>query len=193
LDEPVFFASGADWRAWLEQNHQTATEIWIGFRKRGSGRTGITNAEAVDQALCFGWIDGIVKRIDDESYRKRFTPRKSRSHWSAVNVRRVGELSEQGLMHPAGVRAFEHRRDDLTARASYEREQAPELGDDYERLLRADRAAADFFDAQPPWYRRAAAHWVTSAKREETRHRRLAQLIECSAAGRTVPTLTRPG
>jgi len=192
MPEPLFFPTPADWRAWLEANHEAASEILVGFHKKGSGRPSITWPEAVDQALCFGWIDGIRRRIDEKSYTIRFTPRKQRSHWSAINVARVAELRAAGLMTPAGLRAFEARRDELTAQASYERTTPAELAAEYDALLRANAAAAGFFDTQPPWYRRAVAHWVMSAKKEETQRRRLAQLIECSAEGRTVPPLTRP-
>jgi uncharacterized protein YdeI (YjbR/CyaY-like superfamily) len=188
--DPTFFESPAVWRSWLERHHDTAGELWVGFHKRGTGRASISWPEAVDQALCFGWIDGVRKGIDAGSYKIRFTPRKARSHWSAVNVARVAALTEQGAMHPAGLRAFAQRREELTAQASYERATPAVLDSEQERLLRANSSAAAFFDAQPPWYRRAAIHWVTRAKREETRRRRLSQLIEHSAAGRTVPPLT---
>ena len=193
MDEPAFFATPAEWRTWLEAHHDTAGEVWVGFYKRATGRPSITWPEAVDEALSFGWIDGLRKSIDAESYKIRFTPRKPRSHWSAVNVRRVRELAEQGRMRPPGVRAFEQRREELTARASYEQEHEPVLPSEYAERLRANAEAAAFFDARPPWYRRAAIHWVLSAKREETRRRRLARVIDDSAAGRTVPPLTPPG
>jgi uncharacterized protein YdeI (YjbR/CyaY-like superfamily) len=193
VDRPNFFADGAEWRAWLERHHATAGEVWIGFHKVGSGRTGISNDEAVNQALCFGWIDGVVERIDERAWRKRFTPRRAGSHWSAVNVRRIAQLTEAGLMRPAGVSAFEARREERTAQASHERKQPARLDDAYERRLRANPAAAEFLDAQPPSYRRSVTHWIVSAKREETRRRRLEKLIECSAAGQRVPQFTRPG
>jgi uncharacterized protein YdeI (YjbR/CyaY-like superfamily) len=190
--EPTFFATPDAFRAWLEEHHDTEAELSVGFWKRGSGRPSITWPEAVDQALCFGWIDGVRRRRDDDSYTIRFTPRRRRSTWSAVNVARVAELEAAGLMHPAGLEAFARRSDDRTAIYAYEQRRAAELGEDYEAELRADRDAWGFFQAQPPWYRRAAAQWVTSAKREETRRRRLAQLVADSAQGRTVPPLTRP-
>ena len=189
--EPLFFSSPGQWRAWLERHHAQATEVWVGYHRTSTGRPSLTWPQSVDEALCFGWIDGLRKRVDEERYKIRFTPRKPRSHWSAVNVARVRELTEQGRMRPQGLRAFAQRREEATAQASHERTEPAVLRDDEERLLRADLAAATFFDAQPPWYRRAATHWVVSAKREETRRRRLAQLIADSAAGRTVPPLTR--
>jgi uncharacterized protein YdeI (YjbR/CyaY-like superfamily) len=179
--EPTFFATPADFRAWLERHHESHSELIVGFHKRGSGRPSITWPEAVDQALCFGWIDA--------SYSIRFTPRKARSTWSAVNIKRMKELVDEGLVAPAGMAAFERRADDRSAIYSYEQRKAAELEPDQERRLRADERAFAFFEAQPPSYRRAAIHWVTTAKKPETRERRLAQLIECSAAGEPVPPL----
>jgi uncharacterized protein YdeI (YjbR/CyaY-like superfamily) len=187
--EPTFFATPADFRAWLERHHESHSELIVGFHKRGSGRPSITWQESVDQALCFGWIDGVRRRIDDASYSIRFTPRKARSTWSAVNIRRMKELVEEGLVAPAGLAAFDRRTDDRTAIYSHEQRKAAKLEPDQERRLRADERARAYFEAQPPSYRRAAIHWVTSAKKPETRERRLAQLIECSAAGEPVPPL----
>jgi uncharacterized protein YdeI (YjbR/CyaY-like superfamily) len=187
--EPTFFATPADFRAWLERHHESHSELIVGFHKRGSGRPSITWPEAVDQALCFGWIDGVRRRIDDASYSIRFAPRKARSTWSAVNIKRMKELVDEGLVAPAGMAAFERRADDRSAIYSYEQRKAAELEPDQERRLRADERAFAFFEAQPPSYRRAAIHWVTTAKKPETRERRLAQLIECSAAGEPVPPL----
>jgi uncharacterized protein YdeI (YjbR/CyaY-like superfamily) len=162
----------------------------VGFHKRGSRRPSITWPESVDQALCFGWIDGVRKRVDDERYMIRFTPRKRSSTWSRVNVARVAELTEAGLMHPAGLAAFAARTEEGTY--SYEQREAAAFDPEREARLRADAAAWAWFSAQPPWYRRTATHWVMSAKREETRDRRLARLIADSAAGRTVGPLQRP-
>jgi uncharacterized protein YdeI (YjbR/CyaY-like superfamily) len=189
LTEPTFYATPAEWRAWLERHHADAREHWVGFHRRATGRPSMTWAESVDQALCFGWIDGVRKRVDDERYMIRFTPRTPSSRWSRVNVSRVAELREAGLMHPAGVRAFEARTEAGTY--SYEQREAAAFDPERERRLRANAAAAAFFDAQPPGYRRTATHWVMSAKREETRDRRLAQLIADSAAGRRIAPLAR--
>jgi uncharacterized protein YdeI (YjbR/CyaY-like superfamily) len=189
--EPTYFATPADLRAWLERHHASESELIVGFYKKGSGRPSITWPEAVDQALCFGWIDSVRRRVDDASYCNRFTPRKARSTWSAVNVKRMKELIEEGLVAPAGLAAFDRRADDRTAVYSYEQRRNAKLEPEHEQRLRADELAWVHFEAQPPSYRRAAIHWVTSAKRPETRERRLAQLIECSAAGQTVPPLTR--
>jgi uncharacterized protein YdeI (YjbR/CyaY-like superfamily) len=190
--EPTFFATPAEFRAWLEANHETEAELLVGFHKTNSGRPSITWPESVEQALCFGWIDGVRRRIDDTSYSIRFTPRKPRSNWSLTNVAKVEELTKRGLMKPAGLAAFARRSENTTGIYSFERKEEAELPAAYERRLRADRDAATWFEAQPPWYRRTAKHWVISAKREQTRERRMAQLIECCAAGRTVPPLTRP-
>jgi uncharacterized protein YdeI (YjbR/CyaY-like superfamily) len=187
--EPTFFATPADFRAWLERHHESHSELIVGFHKRASGRPSITWQESVDAALCFGWIDGVRRRIDDTSYSIRFTPRKARSTWSAVNIRRMNELVEEGLVAPAGLDAFERRTDDRTAIYSYEQRKAARLDPEQERRLRTDERARAYFEAQPPSYRSAAIHWVTSAKKPETRERRLQQLIECSAAGEPVPPL----
>jgi uncharacterized protein YdeI (YjbR/CyaY-like superfamily) len=190
--EARFFASPEEWHAWLEEHHDTEAEVLVGYWKRGTGRPSLTWPESVDEALCFGWIDGVRRRIDDERYCIRFTPRRPRSRWSDVNVARVAELEREGRMRPAGRAAFAARTEEGTY--SYERQQREAALDEArERRLRADAAAWAYFSAQPPGYRRAVVHWVMSAKREETRDRRLAQLIECSAQGRPVPPLRRPG
>jgi uncharacterized protein YdeI (YjbR/CyaY-like superfamily) len=190
--QAAFFATADDFRAWLAQHHETERELLVGFHKKGTKRPSITWPEAVDQALCFGWIDGVRRRIDDASYCIRFTPRKARSTWSAVNVKRMQELVEDGLVAPAGMAAFERRADDRTAIYSYEQRKAARLDPEQERRLKGNERAWAFFAAQPPSYRRAATHWVTSAKKSETRERRLEKLIEDSAARRPIPPLTRP-
>jgi uncharacterized protein YdeI (YjbR/CyaY-like superfamily) len=187
---PAFYATPEEWRAWLEANHADAREHWVGYYKRGTGRPSITWPESVDQALCFGWIDGVRKRVDEQSYTIRFTPRKPTSAWSRVNVARVAELTAAGLMRPAGIAAFEARTAEGTY--SYEQRDAAAFDPERERRFRAEETAWAWFSAQAPWYRRTATHWVMSAKREETRDRRLAQLIEDSAAGRAVGPLRRP-
>jgi uncharacterized protein YdeI (YjbR/CyaY-like superfamily) len=189
--EVTFFETPAAFRAWLTEHHDRARELWVGFHKKGTGRPSITWPEAVDQALCFGWIDGVRKRIDDASYAIRFTPRQPGSIWSAVNVKRAGELAELGLMQPAGLAAFAARDEAKTNRYAYE-QRAAALDEAAERQFRANAAAWAFFEAQPPSYRRAAIWWVVSAKKEETRRKRLAVLIEDSAQGRRLAMLTRP-
>ena len=185
--EARFFKTETAFRRWLEANHDRESELWVGYYKKASGKGGLTYREAVDQALCFGWIDGLTKSIDDDTYRQRFTPRKKNSTWSAVNIRRVGELKELGLMQPAGLRAFEER--DPTKTGLYSFENSPEFEKSQEKTFRANKEAWDFFQAQPPGYKRSATWWVVSAKREETKQRRLAQLIEDSAAGRRIKQL----
>lgn len=190
--EPRFFATPSEFRAWLEEHHEDASELWVGFHKKGSGNPSMTWPESVDEALCFGWIDGLRRSIDGASYKIRFTPRKPRSTWSLVNVRRVAELTGVGRMRPPGLRAFEARRDDDVGTYSYEQRNVAELEPAHEQRFRANEAAWDFFQAQPPSYRRAATWWVVSAKKEETRSKRLATLIEDSEHGRPIKPLTRP-
>jgi uncharacterized protein YdeI (YjbR/CyaY-like superfamily) len=189
--KPRFFATAEDFRAWLEQNHETETEVLVGFYKKASGKPSITWPEAVDQALCFGWIDGVRHGIDGESYANRFTPRRPRSNWSAVNVAKVEKLKAAGLMKPAGLRAYEARTPERTGVYSFERSEAAVLPAEFERRFQDNAAAWEWFQGRPPGYRRTAIHWVVSAKREETRLRRLQQLIDCSAAGQAVPPLRR--
>lgn len=187
--KPIFFETPAELRRWLERNHDKAAELLVGFYKKDSGRRSITWPESVDEALCFGWIDGVRKRIDDVSYTIRFTPRKRGSNWSAVNIRRVGELTKLGLMQPAGLKAFEARTAEKSAIYAYEN--APkELPAAEEKKFRANRKAWTYFNAQAPSYRRVAIYWVMSAKREETRARRLALLIDDSGHERRLAAYT---
>jgi uncharacterized protein YdeI (YjbR/CyaY-like superfamily) len=188
-----FFRAQKDWRRWLEKNHDAQEELWVGFYKTSTKKPSITWKESVDEALCFGWIDGIRKSIDESSYQIRFTPRKAGSNWSAINIARVKELEKLGLMHEAGLATFAKRKDDRTAIYSYEQRKNPKLDPAHAKRLRANAKAWAFFSAQPAWYQRGAAWWIVSAKKEETKLRRLAQLIADSAAGRTIPPLTRPG
>jgi uncharacterized protein YdeI (YjbR/CyaY-like superfamily) len=188
--KPRFFATPATFRKWLEKNHQTAKELIVGFYKKASGRESIDWPQSVDEALCFGWIDGVRHNLDEISYSIRFTPRKPRSHWSAVNVKRVAELTRLGLMQPAGQAAFALRDEANTARHSYEREHA-ELGEEYEKKFRAHEKAWAYFEAQPPWYRKTTSWYVVSARREDTRQKRLNTLMEHSAKGEWLPGLVR--
>jgi len=187
VSEPIFFESPEAFYAWLEERHETETEVSVGYWKKGTGRPSLTWSEAVDQALCFGWIDSRANTIDEERYRQRFTPRKPGSNWSKVNIAKVARLTEAGKMRPAGLAAFEARPEAKSGVYSFEQEKPAQLPRAYEKRLRADAAAWEYWKARPPSYRRTATHWVVSAKREETRERRLAQLVECSAAGRHVP------
>jgi uncharacterized protein YdeI (YjbR/CyaY-like superfamily) len=188
--QPAFFQSAADLRGWLDRHHATASELLVGFYRKASGR-GITYREALDEVLAFGWIDGVRKRLDAETYTIRFTPRKAGSIWSAVNIRRVRELTSLGLMEPPGLRAFRARDERKTRQYSYERE-TTQLDPALHQILRANRKASSFFDAQPPGYRKTVIFWVMSAKKDETRERRLAHLIERSANGARVDLL-KPG
>jgi uncharacterized protein YdeI (YjbR/CyaY-like superfamily) len=180
---PTFFETPAAFRRWLEKHHATEKELWVGFYKVKSGKGGMVYRQALDEALCFGWIDGVLRSIDDESYAQRFTPRRKGSTWSRGNVKRVQELLAEGRMRPTGIEAFERRSDDKTGRYSFE-QQGARLPRAYERTFKANPTAWAFFSAQPPSYRRAVTWWVVSAKKEETRMRRLLQLISDSAAGR---------
>jgi len=186
----TFFNSPPDFRNWLEIHHAAAQELWVGYYKKDSGRPSMTWPESVDEALCFGWIDGIRKSVDDTSYTIRFTPRKPRSIWSAVNIRRAQELANLGRMRPAGLKAFQARQENKSGVYSYE-QRSHKLEGAYEEKLKKNKAAWDFFQAQPPSYRKAANWWVVSAKKEETRLKRLNKLIEDSAQGRTLPSFTR--
>lgn len=187
---PTFFSTPAEFRAWLERNHATARELLVGFYKKGSGKPSMTWPESVDQALCFGWIDGVRRSLGDDAYTIRFTPRKAGSVWSAVNTKRATELIELGLMHPAGLAAFEKRDERKTRQYSFERENVA-LEPAHEERFRANARAWEFFQRQPPGYRRTAAWWVLSAKREATRETRLATLIADSEAGRRIAPLRR--
>jgi len=190
--KPHFFPSPAAWRAWLEEHHAKSQELWVGLYKRDSGRPSITWSEAVDGALCFGWIDGVRQSVDAISYKIRFTPRKPRSIWSAINVKRATELSTMGLMHPAGLTAFQKRDGKRSEIYSYEQRKTAKLPAAYEKEFRAQKTGWKFFQAQAPWYQRTSTWWVISAKKEETKLKRLASLIEHSEQQRTIPPLTRP-
>lgn len=181
---PIFFAGPAEFREWLQKNHSTEDEVWVGFYRKDTGLATFTWSEAVDEALCFGWIDGVRRKIDDRRYTNRFTPRRRGSNWSLVNVRKVEALTREGRMRPAGLAAYEARDPDRTGIYLFEQPQDPRLDPDAEARFRADAAAWEFFQAQPPGYRRNTLWWIVSAKREDTRARRLAKVIEESAAGR---------
>ena len=181
-DEPVFFATPLLFRRWLAKHHASAAELWVGYWKVSSGQKSVTWPESVDEALCVGWIDGVRKRIDDERYVIRFSPRKPSSIWSAVNIARVQTLEAQGRLHDAGGAAFAARRDNKSAVYSFE-QPSVELPDAYTTLLRANRKAWAHFEARAPSYRKAVMWWIVSAKQEATRRRRLAMLIEHGERG----------
>src|SRR3712207_2772805 len=162
--EPVFFASEAELRAWFEKHHADASELIVGYYKKHTGKPTVKHTEAITQALCFGWIDSIGRRIDEDRYQVRFTPRRKGSVWSSVNVAKVAELTEAGLMHSAGLQAFETRKPEKVAVYSYEQPADAVLDDEQEARFRKEEAAWTWFTAQPASYRRAAIHWVVSAK-----------------------------
>jgi uncharacterized protein YdeI (YjbR/CyaY-like superfamily) len=189
VTEPRFFKTPADFRKWLEKNHDRATELLVGFYKTDSGKPSITWPESVDEALCFGWIDGRRKRVDDASYTIRFSPRRPTSIWSAVNIKRVAALSKSKRMQAAGLKAFEARRENKTGVYSYEKRPS-ELVEPYAGMLASNKKALAFFESRSPSYRRAAIWWVISAKREETRLKRAQTLISLSASARLLPQLT---
>jgi uncharacterized protein YdeI (YjbR/CyaY-like superfamily) len=188
-DRLKFFRNPAALRKWLDANHSRVDELWIGFYKKASGKKGITYHEALDEALCFGWIDGIRKSVDADSFAQRFTPRRHRSVWSNVNIAKVKKLIDEGRMTEAGLAEFEKRSADRTAIYSFERDSVafpPALA----KQFKAERKAWDFFQSQSPYYRRLATWWVVSARRDDTRQRRLLQLIDDSSAQRRVVALS---
>jgi len=189
-ESPTFFARPADFRKWLKKHQASADHLLVGYWKVGSGEPSMTWPESVDEALCFGWIDGVRKRIDDLSYTIRFTPRKKTSNWSAVNIKRVTELSAAGLMQPAGLAAFELKRENRSGIYAYE-QRRDHLDPPYEASFKQNPAAWKFFEAQPASYRKVACWWVVSAKKEESRLRRLATLIDDSANGRRLGYTTK--
>jgi uncharacterized protein YdeI (YjbR/CyaY-like superfamily) len=179
---PIFFPTPSAFRKWLTTNHAKSKELWVGFYKKNSGKPSITWPESVDEALCFGWIDGIRKTIDEESYQIRFSPRKTTSIWSAVNMRNVERLIKEKRMRPAGLKAFELRKDNRSQIYAYE-QRSPELVEPYAAQFKRNQKAWDFFQAQPPGYRKVMNWYVLSAKQEETRLKRLKRVIEASANG----------
>jgi uncharacterized protein YdeI (YjbR/CyaY-like superfamily) len=185
--KPRFFQTPADWRRWLERHHGDTTELWVGYHKRDSGKPSITWPESVDEALCFGWIDGVRKSLNGTSYVIRFTPRKRDSRWSLVNIRRVKALVKERRMRPAGLKAFRARRPEKSGDSV--RNRPERLPPRYQKPLQADPGAWAYFCGRPPWYRRTVCHWIVSAKKEETRLKRLALLIQDSAAGRLIGPL----
>jgi uncharacterized protein YdeI (YjbR/CyaY-like superfamily) len=180
---PKFFRTSRDFESWLEKNHTTSTELWVGFYKRDSGKPSITWPDSVDQALCFGWIDGIRKRVDEISYQIRFTPRRHGSIWSAINIKRAEELAKQERMRPAGLKAFAARIDNRSGIYSYE-QRTTELAEPYATHLKKNKAAWSFFEKQPPSYQKMIGWWIVSGKKEQTRMARLAKLISESAKGK---------
>lgn len=190
MSDPRFFVHARAFRRWLEKNHDKKTELWVGYYKKGTGEPSLTWPESVDQALCYGWIDGLRRSIDEESYKIRFTPRKPRSNWSAVNIAKMKKLKKAGLVTPAGWAAYDKKSVERSKVYSYERETA-ELSAAFERKIRANRKAWRFWQDLAPHARKATIQWVMSAKKEETRLRRLGILIESAEAGLRIPPLRR--
>lgn len=181
--KPTFFPTPKDFRQWLEKRHQTEKELLVGFYKVGTGKPSMTWPESVDQALCFGWIDGVRRSIDDESYSIRFTPRKPTSIWSAVNIRKMEELTKAGLMQEAGLKAFELRKEERSAIYSHEKKTAV-LDPTFEKQFKANKKAWDFFITQAPSYQKVMLHWIMGAKKEKTRVSRLTKTIRESELGK---------
>jgi len=187
----IYFRHAAELRRWLQKRHGTATELWIGFYKKGCGQTGITYPEAVDQALCFGWIDGVRKKVDEISYTNRFSPRTAKSTWSLINIRRVGELTRLGVMAAPGLATFKARDPKRSLKYSFENRPAS-LAPELEKVFKAQKVAWKFWETLPPGYRRTVTWWVMSAVKDETRRARLATAIESAARGQRVGLLTPP-
>ena len=186
--KPTFFRTPDEFRKWLAKHHDTTSQLQVGYYKKDTGKPSITWPESVDEALCFGWIDGIRKSIDDSRYTIRFTPRRSGSVWSSVNIGRVQELIKQGRMQPAGLAAYEVRRENKSGIYSYEQRSA-ELVEPYNRLLKKYKAAWSFFQQQSTTYRKAVSWWIVSAKKEETRLKRLERLAAFSSKGQKLPEM----
>ena len=192
VKDVLFFATTAELRDWFDAHHQTVDELWLGYHKKRTGRPTITWSEAVDEALCVGWIDSVRYSLDDDRSAQRFTPRRPGSTWSAINVQKVAELTAQGRMRPAGLAAFEARDREKTAIYSYEREAAA-LTDDETGRIRANKAAWSDWQRRPPSYRKTVTYWVVSAKKPETRERRLDAVIDAAAAGEPVGPMRAAG
>jgi uncharacterized protein YdeI (YjbR/CyaY-like superfamily) len=191
VSEPVFFRSQGEFRKWLERHHAHTREVTLGFYKKASGKGGLTPDQALDEALCFGWIDGVRHSLNDEAFTNRYSPRTKRSYWSAVNIGKFESLKAAGRVHPAGQAAFDARDPQRDRFYSNENRDAV-LPAEYQRRIRANEAAWEFWERQPPGYKRVATHWVMSAKQETTRERRLATLMDDSANGRRI-ALATPG
>ena len=189
--KPTFFRTAAAFRAWLEKHHAKADALWVGYYKKGSGTPSMTWPESVDEALCYGWIDGVRKSLDEISYVIRFTPRKAGSTWSSVNIKRAQVLIERGLMQPAGLKAHQARKENKSGIYSYE-QRGVDLEEPYNRLLKTNEAAWIFFQTQPASYRKAVSWWIISARKEKTRLKRLEKLMALSAQGQRIPEF-KPG
>lgn len=192
--DTIFFDSPQAFRQWLEKHHQTEKVLWVGYYKKHTKIPSLTWPESVDQALCFGWIDGLRHSVDDERYRIRFTPRKSTSNWSDVNVKRYAELLKDGLILPAGKAAYARKKKEKSGVYSFEQDLKKLLfPPEYEAIIKKEKVAWAFFQTLPPSVRKPSIWWVVSAKQEATRQRRLAELIRCSIEGKRIKMLRRKG
>jgi uncharacterized protein YdeI (YjbR/CyaY-like superfamily) len=189
-DKPTFFQQPTAFRDWLKKHHAKADLLWVGYYKRNTGRSSMTWPESVDEALCYGWIDGVRKSIDEISYKIRFTRRKPGSVWSSINIKRAQALIKEGRMQPAGLKAYQARKENKSGIYSYEQRSA-ELEKPYQQILKKNKAAWSFFQKQPPYYRKVVSWWIISAKKEETRLRRLEILTACSIKGEWIPGFLR--
>lgn len=184
--KPHFFATPAEFRNWLDKNSEKETELLVGFYKTNSGKPSMTWSESVDQALCYGWIDGVLKPISDDSYSRRFTPRKANSTWSAVNIKKMEDLITKKLVKPAGMAAYEKRKESNSKIYAYEQENPEALPEAFEKAFKANKGAWEFFMKQAPWYRKQMIHRITSAKQEKTRQSRFEKLLNASAEGKRI-------
>jgi uncharacterized protein YdeI (YjbR/CyaY-like superfamily) len=182
--KPTFFKTPAEFRAWLKRHHNSAGELWVGYYRKDSGKASVTWQESVDEALCFGWIDGIRKKVSDQAYTNRFTPRRPTSNWSAINIARVAELTKLKRMQPAGVAAFEKRTEKKSRVYQYEQKDLPEFPPEIEKRFKKNKKAWEFFLRLPPYYRKGETRWITSARQEETRMRRLDKVMAACESGR---------
>ncbi|MBC9913460.1 YdeI/OmpD-associated family protein [Chitinophaga varians] len=185
-NEPVFFETGAAFRKWLDKNHHKAEELLVGYYKTSSGKKSMSWSESVDEAICYGWIDGVRRSVDEESYTIRFTPRKPKSIWSAINIKKVEDLTREGRMMPAGLAAFSKREVKRSAIYTYELEESAKLSDEFEQQFRANEKAWAFYQKMAAGYRKLTAHWVMTGKQAATREKRLAELIRDCAEGKKV-------
>lgn len=186
--EPIFFSTPEDFRKWLEKHHEKEELLWVGYYKKATGIPSMTWSESVDQALCFGWIDGLRKSVDNKRYKIRFTPRRPTSNWSAVNIKKMEALTKAGLMRPEGLAAYAKRKAEKSKIYSYEQDEVV-LDPAYKSKIKAHPKAWQYFDQLAPSYKKASIRWVMSAKREETRLRRLRILIESSEGQQKIPQL----
>ena len=187
---PTYFKNSKEFRSWLNKNGEKEKFLWVGYYRKSTQIPSIDWPESVDQALCFGWIDGIRKTVDEKSYKIRFTPRNPNSHWSKVNIEKVKKLKREGLMKPQGLKAFALLKKENTARASFE-QKSHALQPEFEKQFRKNKKAWKNFQNHPNWIKNASIHWINSAKKDETKSSRFSTLLECSEKGLSIPMLRR--